>query len=170
MDVVADVSQPADTDVPESKAPDSVPNPFSVPNSFIERFLWSPQNEHPSAYMFPPGLIAEAHAVASYNFIYASSLAADAVQPEDKSLEILTERSITLYCPHRGGNSIIDSVVTTVAARQRADVLVLDALELAAGKCGALGEGAASTHTMPFRLMCSDVSFSDHILFRWWFH
>jgi hypothetical protein len=137
--------------------PDYTPHPFLL-KSFTDRFLWSfsqplvdsssgdphgaltIQNESSADYIFSDELVADIQAAASYSFSHASQ-PAGALQSEGGSVDIPTERGITLYCPHQGGYSVIDSVVKSVAAHERADVLVLDALELAAGKYGAFGAG-----------------------------
>ncbi|THH19702.1 hypothetical protein EW146_g1544 [Bondarzewia mesenterica] len=127
------------------------PESSQIPPSFLERFLWHPrhrcsvkgpntvdQDNHdltPSHPSFPDALVAEIQAIASFAF----SQATDAQITIPSPSENLIERTIMLTCPHEGGNSVIDSVVKSVAAEHHADVLVLDALELAAGEFGALG-------------------------------
>lgn len=51
------------------------------------------------------------------------------------------EPTLALYCPIEGGDYIIDATVGEMARRTGADVLVLDAVQLAAGEWGAFGKG-----------------------------
>ncbi|KAJ6505595.1 hypothetical protein DFH09DRAFT_885940, partial [Mycena vulgaris] len=51
------------------------------------------------------------------------------------------EPSICLFTPYEGCHEIIDSMIQSVANRLDADVIVLDALELALGEFGAFGKG-----------------------------
>ena len=81
----------------------------------------------PFAYSFSDETMTQIQAVANYAFNGPS---------------IDTMCSITLYSPHEAGHVVIDSVVKLVADRHQADVLVLDALELALGEFGALGTGS----------------------------
>ena len=55
--------------------------------------------------------------------------------------KVSQEPSIALFSPFEGCHEIIDSMVKVLAERLSADVLVLDALELAKGEFGALGKG-----------------------------
>ncbi|KAJ7769499.1 P-loop containing nucleoside triphosphate hydrolase protein, partial [Mycena metata] len=50
------------------------------------------------------------------------------------------EPSICLFTPYEGCHDIIDSMIQSVANQLNADVVVLDALELALGEFGALGK------------------------------
>ncbi|KAJ6541092.1 hypothetical protein DFH09DRAFT_1322944 [Mycena vulgaris] len=50
------------------------------------------------------------------------------------------EPSICLFTPYEGCHEIIDSMIQSVANQLNADVVVLDALELALGEFGALGK------------------------------
>ncbi|OBZ75532.1 Protein MSP1 [Grifola frondosa] len=53
----------------------------------------------------------------------------------------LVEPTFALYCPIEGGDYIIDDTVRELARRTGADVVVLDAVQLAAGECGHFGKG-----------------------------
>jgi hypothetical protein len=136
--------------------------PVVIPSSFLEQFLWhpyhhcpankidddkrcfssSPSDIHPTL-LFPAALVKEIQAVASFAFSEATE--AQTTPGPTSELDFPIERTITLTCPHEGGNLVIDSMVKAVAEKHRADVLVLDALELAAGELGALGEGMHSS-------------------------
>jgi hypothetical protein len=136
--------------------------PVVIPSSFLEKYLWQPYHscsvnkivedgknfltsspsELQPTLLFPTALVEELQAVVSFAFSEATEAQTAPVQTPE--LECPIERTVTLTCPHEGGNLVIDSVVKTVAAEHLADVLVLDALELAAGEYGALGEGMRS--------------------------
>lgn len=53
----------------------------------------------------------------------------------------LVEPSLGLYCPIEGGDYIVDATVQELARRTGAEVLVLDAAQLAAGQWGQFGKG-----------------------------
>lgn len=52
------------------------------------------------------------------------------------------EPTLALYCPIEGGEYIIDATVKELAHRTGAEVLVIDAVQLAAGECGHFGKAA----------------------------
>lgn len=52
------------------------------------------------------------------------------------------EPTLALYCPIEGGQYIIDATVKELAHRIGAEVLVIDAVQLAAGECGHFGKAA----------------------------
>ena len=52
-----------------------------------------------------------------------------------------TEPTFTLFCPIEGGEYIIDATVRELARRTGSEVVVLDAVQLAAGEWGAFGKG-----------------------------
>ncbi|KAG1803621.1 uncharacterized protein HD556DRAFT_1533135 [Suillus plorans] len=54
----------------------------------------------------------------------------------------LLEPTLALYCPIEGGEYIIDATVKELAHRTGAEVLVIDAVQLAAGECGHFGKAA----------------------------
>jgi hypothetical protein len=113
-------------------------NVTHIPQSFSEGLLWHCTDASlvvPSKQIFSDELIAEVLALVSYGFACA-----DGTVPLGADSKEAPERSITLYCPDKGGNIVLDSMVKHVAAHHNADVLVLDALELAAGEFGALGK------------------------------
>jgi hypothetical protein len=53
----------------------------------------------------------------------------------------LVEPTLGLYCPLEGGHSVVDATVKELASRTGSEVLVLDAVQLAAGEWGAFGKG-----------------------------
>ncbi|KAG0705885.1 hypothetical protein DFH29DRAFT_233012 [Suillus ampliporus] len=54
------------------------------------------------------------------------------------------EPTLALYCPIEGGDYIIDATVKELAHRTGSEVLVIDAVQLAAGECGHFGKAANS--------------------------
>ncbi len=52
----------------------------------------------------------------------------------------LVEPTLALYCPIEGGDYVIDATVREIATRTGADVVVIDALDLAAGEHGKYGK------------------------------
>lgn len=55
------------------------------------------------------------------------------------------EPTLALYCPMEGGNYILDETVRELGRRTGAEVLVIDAIELAAGEWGHFGKGTHGT-------------------------
>ncbi|KAI8998531.1 AAA-domain-containing protein [Trametes punicea] len=56
----------------------------------------------------------------------------------------LVEPTLALYCPIEGGDYILDATVREMARQTGADVVVLDAVQLAAGECGHFGKAASA--------------------------
>ncbi|KAI0636854.1 hypothetical protein C8Q77DRAFT_1094926 [Trametes polyzona] len=56
----------------------------------------------------------------------------------------IVEPTLALYCPIEGGDYILDATVREMARRTGADVVVLDAVQLAAGECGHFGKAASA--------------------------
>ncbi|RDX56644.1 AAA-domain-containing protein [Lentinus brumalis] len=56
----------------------------------------------------------------------------------------LVEPTLALYCPIEGGDYILDDTVREMARQTGADVVVLDAVQLAAGECGHFGKAASA--------------------------
>ncbi|QRV85888.1 AAA family ATPase [Ceratobasidium sp. AG-Ba] len=55
----------------------------------------------------------------------------------------LVEPTMTLYCPIEGGDHVIDDTVKELANRIQADVIAIDAAQLAAGEHGSFGKAAS---------------------------
>ncbi|KAJ3559344.1 hypothetical protein NM688_g407 [Phlebia brevispora] len=55
----------------------------------------------------------------------------------------LVEPTLALYCPIEGGDYIIDETVRELGRQAQAEVVVLDAVQLAAGECGQFGKAAS---------------------------
>ncbi|KAF8797953.1 AAA-domain-containing protein [Phlegmacium glaucopus] len=54
----------------------------------------------------------------------------------------LVEPTLGLYCPIEGGDYVVDATVRELASRTGSEVLVLDAVQLAAGEWGEFGKAA----------------------------
>jgi len=70
------------------------------------------------------------HPQTQHRSIYPSGSSATKVEP-----------TLGLYCPIEGGDYILDATVLELAVKSGADVLVVDAVQLAGGKWGIYGEG-----------------------------
>ncbi|KAG5653975.1 hypothetical protein H0H81_008843 [Sphagnurus paluster] len=128
----------------------SLPNnrdsePVQLPDGLD--ILWAPvaDQEPAQASALPPPenfedalnkLLITLHPQTQHRAIYSSPLGAP------------TEPTLALYCPIEGGDYIIDATVAELARRTGAEVLVLDAVQLAAGECGHFGP-AANSLTLP---------------------
>ena len=53
----------------------------------------------------------------------------------------LVEPTLGIFCPLEGGHCVVDATVRELAAKTGSEVLVLDAVQLAAGEWGAFGKG-----------------------------
>lgn len=102
--------------------------------------LWSPVDGDPDlkpSELPPPEVFEEAlhnlhitlHPQTQHRATYASASGP------------LVEPTLGLYCPIEGGDYIIDATVHELARRTGAEVLVLDAIHLAAGEWGQFGKG-----------------------------
>lgn len=58
------------------------------------------------------------------------------------------EPTLALYCPIEGGNYVIDDTVRELARRTGSDVVVLDAVHIAAGEWGHFGQGMCARSSM----------------------
>lgn len=56
----------------------------------------------------------------------------------------LVEPTLGFYCPMEGGDYVVDATVRSLARRAKADVVVVDAVELSAGEHGRYGKGPSS--------------------------
>ncbi|KAF8580891.1 AAA-domain-containing protein [Ramaria rubella] len=56
------------------------------------------------------------------------------------------EPTLAIYCPIEGGDYVVDETIRELARRTRAEVVVLDTIEIAAGEWGAFGKAAAAIH------------------------
>ncbi|KDQ60701.1 hypothetical protein JAAARDRAFT_125437 [Jaapia argillacea MUCL 33604] len=53
------------------------------------------------------------------------------------------EPTLALYCPIEGGDYVIDETVRELARRTDSEVVIMDAVQLAAGECGQFGKAAS---------------------------
>lgn len=102
--------------------------------------VWSPSptdSISSPSYLPPPVILQEAlndllvtlHPQTQHRAIYSSNVATS------------VEPTLALYCPIEGGEYIIDETVRELARRTGADVIVLDAVQLAAGEWGMFQKG-----------------------------
>ncbi|KAF8522235.1 AAA-domain-containing protein [Hysterangium stoloniferum] len=59
------------------------------------------------------------------------------------------EPTLALYCPIEGGDYVIDETVRELARKTKAEVIVLDTIEIAAGEWGAFGKGTYYAVELP---------------------
>ena len=55
-----------------------------------------------------------------------------------------SEPTLALYCPIEGGDYVVDATVWELARRTGSEVIVLDAVQLAAGEHGHFGKGMST--------------------------
>jgi hypothetical protein len=111
----------------------------------IDKLLWSGSSVAPaeSPHDFQDEMLEEVHAAASLAFSNSAQRASRGSDPK--------EPAIYLYCPYNNSNAVVDAAVKHLAFRHEADVVVLDASELARGKYGALGTGKFFLAFLPGR-------------------
>ncbi|KAJ7836592.1 hypothetical protein B0H13DRAFT_1912976 [Mycena leptocephala] len=134
---------------------------ITIPPDFIDKFVWPPSkdiaadgtaepknvlsSDHPAlpqSYTFSDGIVSGVLGAAICALSPASQLGGMELS-EFLSLnhdeDLPEEPSICLFTPYEGCHEIIDSMIQSVANQLNADVVVLDALELALGEFGVLG-------------------------------
>ncbi|KAJ7709967.1 hypothetical protein B0H17DRAFT_1030021 [Mycena rosella] len=130
------------TSTPKEPKEPSEP-PLELPEGLALEILWRPESDPgPSnrGALPPPEIFDEAlhnlhitlHPQTQHRATYASPIGP------------LLEPTLALYCPIEGGEYVIDATVRELARRTDAEVLVLDAVQLAAGEWGAFGKAANS--------------------------
>lgn len=114
------------------------PPALEVPNE--QNFFWTYQSlsESESSTLPPPEVFEEV-----LNNVHIS------LHPQAQHKTAYTtpsgppvEPTLALYCPIEGGNYVIDDTVRELARWTGSDVVVLDAVHMAAGECGHFGQGA----------------------------
>ncbi|KAG9017084.1 hypothetical protein FRB90_001814 [Tulasnella sp. 427] len=108
------------------------------------------QLEESSDPKLPPGYILDELEQKLRVALHPHSQKSSLPKPEDsewRSRQPASEPSLALFCPIEGGNHAIDATVQELSERVGADVVVLDAVQLAAGLNGAYGEASS-----PFQL------------------
>ncbi|KAJ2912378.1 hypothetical protein MD484_g8039, partial [Candolleomyces efflorescens] len=126
-----------------------------IPPAFVDRYLWSSPQPHPPTvvsetssldkdeslppcFEFSDGVLEELETLTALAFYEAEKPRA----VDTPVADIPSEKCLVLSCPTLEGACIIDEAVRRVAATHEADVVVLDALELAMGRYGLLGTEA----------------------------
>ncbi|KAG1756507.1 uncharacterized protein EDB91DRAFT_19958 [Suillus paluster] len=126
------------TATPSTQPEDSIPLPDDL------NILWLPNDSQAETDFLsnnalpPPELFEEAltnlhitlHPQTQHRAAYSSSSGPP------------LEPTLALYCPIEGGDYIIDATVKELAHRTGSEVLVIDAVQLAAGECGHFGKAA----------------------------
>jgi hypothetical protein len=119
-----------------SSTPPKDSEPVQLPDALD--VLWSLPPEPPSDHHLPPpeilqdalnNLLISLHPQTQHRATFPSPLGPP------------TEPTLALYCPIEGGEYIIDATVRELARQTNAEVLVLDAVHLAAGEWGHFGPG-----------------------------
>lgn len=113
--------------------------------------LWTPDRmEAPSPSALPPpeifqevltDLLITLHPQTQHRSAYAQPSSSSS-SGTGSSLAGPVEPTLGLYCPFEGGDYIIDETVRELARKTDSDVVVLDAVQLAAGQAGSFGKGA----------------------------
>jgi hypothetical protein len=139
------IPPPKRSDPPDGKnGPAATPPAIQVPNE--QNFFWTYQSlsksEPPT---LPPSEVFEevlnnVHISLHPQMQHKATYATQSRPP--------TEPTLALYCPIEGGNYVIDDTVRELARRTGSDVVVLDAVHMAAGEWGHFGQG--SLH-LPFQ-------------------
>lgn len=133
--------EPEPLKVRASRTRDPAPDPPQLPPELD--ILWTPERTtlEPDSSILPPPQIFDQvlsnlhiclHAQTQHRATYSSSQG----QP--------VEPTLALYCPIEGGDYVIDATVLELARRTDAEVVVLDAVQLAAGEWGAFGEAGGA--------------------------
>jgi hypothetical protein len=106
--------------------------------------LWTPEGDQPESSTLPPPELFEEildnlhvtlHPQTQHKATY--SVSGPRIEP-----------TFALYCPIEGGDYIIDETVRELARRTGSDVVVLDAVQLAAGESGVFGKGDAESENV----------------------
>ncbi|KAI0780811.1 AAA-domain-containing protein [Trametes elegans] len=124
------------------EAADSVSLPANL------NILWTPEDDHTEAQsptghsttVPPPEIFNEV--LHNLHIVLHPQTQHRATYSPDGSP--LVEPTLALYCPIEGGDYILDATVRQMARQTGADVVVLDAVQLAAGECGHFGKAAAA--------------------------
>ncbi|KAF7322928.1 AAA domain-containing protein [Mycena chlorophos] len=131
---------------PVSPLPKEPESPLEFPEGLGVQILWQPEAQSeagpgPSSAphgLPPPEILEEAQH--NLNITLLHSIQHRGTYPSP--LGPLVEPSLALYCPIEGGDYVIDATVRELARRINAEVLVLDAVQLAAGEWGMFGKAA----------------------------
>ncbi|KAH7915013.1 hypothetical protein BJ138DRAFT_1123072 [Hygrophoropsis aurantiaca] len=108
--------------------------------------LWLPTDgisttETPNDHALPPPEILDEALINLHITLHPQTQHRAAYQSQTGPL---TEPTLSLYCPLEGGDYVIDAAVKELARRTGSEVLVIDAVQLAAGEWGHFGKAANS--------------------------
>jgi hypothetical protein len=130
------------TDLKDSNASLRDTNPLEFPEGLDREIIFVPSDSlldgpHSS---LPPIEIYEEALDKLLITLHPQNQARAVLPPSGSSRPI--EPTLGLYCPIEGGDNVIDSTVHELAFYTGSEVLVLDAVQLAAGEWGIFGKGA----------------------------
>jgi hypothetical protein len=109
--------------------------------------VWGPSSTEPDKSSLPPPDIYR-EALHSLNIALHPKVQHKSAYAVSGNLR---EPTISLYCPLEGGDYVIDATVRELAREVGADVVVLDAAQLAAGEWGQFGPGRPQIfNTLPY--------------------
>ena len=120
-----------------------------IPEEFVRVFLWERDPTIPNTTYFPfcndvrlpSAILSELNSLVSLAFSNVEKACASTTETFlDTPLQ---RKCAVISCTQSQGTQVIDAAVGHVARKQDADVLILDALELACGKFGWLGPGTS---------------------------
>jgi hypothetical protein len=126
--------------VRRSESRDTSTDP-SLPPDLHEQILWTPNSDDPP--IPPEHLLSEdilSEAWSNLLICFNPQIQLRSLYSIDS--EPIVEPTLALHCPFEGANYRIDAAVQELARRLEAEVLVLDAVQLAAGRWGCFGKGA----------------------------
>ncbi|TDL27343.1 AAA-domain-containing protein [Rickenella mellea] len=125
----------------ETQGSEPHPSKDSQPLPDGLNILWTPSPSSQSSDALPPPEIFQE---ALNNFLVSLHPQTQHRATYASSNSMTVEPTLGLYCPIEGGDYVIDETVQELARRTGADVVVLDAVQLAAGEWGKFGKPAAS--------------------------
>ncbi|KAI3608705.1 atpase family aaa domain-containing protein 1-a [Moniliophthora roreri] len=139
---------------------DAPSTPVRLPKVFIEKCVWTRSRLGPESTSHPWAI--EDEQISDVQEMIGNTFASsNASTLEDRTQHL--EKAVTLFAPYHGGNTIIDAVVKIVAQKENADVLVLDSLDLAAGRHGPLREAGVFVETVYEKLPITDFAQTQDI-------
>ncbi|KAJ7595364.1 hypothetical protein C8J56DRAFT_382566 [Mycena floridula] len=127
----------------ETSAPEPEPEPepekpttrtFALHESFDARCIHPTGNEPARPFSFSDDFMTDLHTGVSYAFFNATRNPAH-------DTDYLQTQAITLYSNQSESHSMADRLVAAAGEKYGTDILILDALQLALGRHGILGEG-----------------------------
>jgi hypothetical protein len=132
----------ADPEKPKRRTRASAPSKDSDPPQLPAGLdvLWAPETNHldVNSHSLPPPEILE-EALNNLHITLHPQTQHRACYPSASSPSV--EPTLAFYCPMEGGEYVIDETVRELARRTGSEVVVVDAVQLAAGEWGHFGKG-----------------------------